>query len=122
MGNKNPSGVIKVENKTLEEIGSILLGSRGFVGISSGLSWLAWSLGVNTVLISGQTDKLLEPVTKIERVINESVCHACFSRHLFDKGDWNWCPDHKGTERQFECSKQITFESVKPSLNKLLGI
>jgi autotransporter strand-loop-strand O-heptosyltransferase len=122
MGNKNPSGVIKVENKTLKEIGAIMLGSRGFVGISSGLSWLAWSLGVNTVLISGQTDKLLEPITKIERVINESVCHACFSRHLFDKGDWNWCPEHKGTERQFECSKQITFEVVKPSLDKLLGI
>ena len=122
MGNKNPSGVIKVENKTLKEIGAIMLGSQGFVGISSGLSWLAWSLGVNTVLISGQTDKLLEPITKIERVINESVCHACFSRHLFDKGDWNWCPEHKGTERQFECSKQITFEVVKPSLDKLLGI
>ena len=122
MGNKNPSGVIKVENKTLEEIGAIMLGSQGFVGISSGLSWLAWSLGVNTVLISGQTDKLLEPITKIERVINESVCHACFSRHLFDKGDWNWCPEHKGTERQFECSKEISFDMVKSKLNDMLKI
>ena len=122
MGNKNPSGVIKVENKTLEEIGAIMLGSQGFVGISSGLSWLAWSLGVNTVLISGQTDKLLEPITKIERVINESVCHACFSRHLFDKGDWNWCPEHKGTQKQFECSKEISFDMVKSKLNDMLKI
>lgn len=122
MGNKNPKGVIKVENKTLEEIGSIMLGSTAFVGISSGLSWLAWSLGVKTVLISGQTDKSLEPTKNIERVINQSVCNACFSRHLFDKGDWNWCPDRKGTERQFECSREITFEMVKPNLNKVLGI
>ena len=122
MGNINPKGVIQVKNKTLTEIGSILLGSECFVGISSGLSWLAWSFGIKTVLISGQTDKLLEPSTNIERVINESVCHACFSRHLFDKGDWNWCPDHKETPRQFECSKSISFDMVKPHLNKILGI
>lgn len=122
MGNKNPEGVIKVENKTIEEISSILLGSKGFVGISSGLSWVAWSLNVPTVLISGQTDKMLEPSSGIYRVINESVCHACFSRHLFDRGDWNWCPDHKATERQFECSKEITFDMVKSKLNEMLGL
>jgi autotransporter strand-loop-strand O-heptosyltransferase len=122
MGNKNPNGVIKISNKTLQEIGSILLGSKCFIGISSGLSWLAWSLGVETILISGQTDKLLEPEKNIHRVINESVCHACFSRHLFDRGDWNWCPDHKGTERQFECSKSITFQMVKPKIDKMLNL
>jgi autotransporter strand-loop-strand O-heptosyltransferase len=122
MGNKNPKGVIKVDGKTLEDIGSIMLGSKGFIGISSGLSWLAWSLNVPTVLISGQTDKLLEPSSNIKRIINEKVCHACFSRYLFDKGDWNWCPDHGGTKRQFECSKEIIFESVKPKLNEILGI
>lgn len=122
MGNVNPSGVIKVDGKSLLEIGSILLGSRGFVGISSGLSWVAWSLGVPTLLISGQTDKLLEPTSGIDRIINENVCHACFSRHLFDKGDWNWCPDHKGTEREFECSKSISFDMVKSNLNRMIGV
>jgi hypothetical protein len=58
----------------------------------------------------------------IIRVINNDVCHGCFAKHLFDRGDWNWCPEHKGTERQFECTKSITFDMVKPSLNKMLGI
>jgi autotransporter strand-loop-strand O-heptosyltransferase len=121
MGNKNPNGVIKISNKTLQEISSILLGSKLFVGISSGLSWLAWSLGIETVLISGTTDKTLEPTSNIHRIINETVCHGCFSRHLFDRGDWNWCPDYKGTDRQFECSKSITFEMVRPKIQEILN-
>ena len=122
MGNSNPNGVIKVNGKSLEGISSILLGSKGFVGISSGLSWLAWSLGVPTTLISGCTEEVHEPLSNVQRVINTSVCNSCFSTHTFDKGDWNWCPLHKGTDRQFECSKEIPFSMVKPSLNRMLEI
>jgi len=121
MGNKNPNGVIKVEGKTLEEIGSILLGSKGFVGLGSGLTWFSWALNVPTVLISGFSEPYQE-MQSVHRIINESVCHGCFARHLFDRGDWNWCPDHKGTERQFECTKSITFDMVKPKINEMLGI
>lgn len=122
MGNKNPNGVIKIDGKSLEEIGSILLGSKGFIGLGSGLSWFSWGLGIPTILISGFSEKYQEMSNGIYRIINESVCHGCFARHTFDKGDWNWCPDHKGTPRQFECTKQITFEMVRPSLDKMLGI
>ena len=122
MGNKNPKGVIKVDGKSLEEIGSILLGSQGFIGLSSGLSWLSWALNVPTILISGVTETKLEPTSNVHRIINEDVCHGCFARHLFDKGDWNWCPDHKGTDRQFECSKSITFQMVKSKIDKMLSL
>jgi len=37
-----------------------------------------------------------------------------------DPGDWNWCPDHKGTERQFECSKSIEYTEVIKMLKKVL--
>lgn len=121
MGNINPTGVIKIDGKSLEEIGSILLGSKGFVGLGSGLSWYSWALGIPTILISGFSEPHQE-MKDVYRVINESVCHGCFARHLFDKGDWNWCPDHKGTPRQFECSKSISFDMVKPHLNKILKI
>jgi autotransporter strand-loop-strand O-heptosyltransferase len=122
MGNKNPTGVIKVDGKTLEEIVSILLGSKGFVGISSGLSWLSWALEVPTVLISGCTEEVHEPIDGVHRIINTNVCNSCFSNHTFDKGDWNWCPLHKGTERQFECSKEIPFSMVRPKIDKILSI
>lgn len=121
MGNINPKGLIHVRGKSLEEIGSILLGSNGFVGLGSGLSWYAWALSVPTILISGFSEPYQE-MQDVYRVINESVCHGCFARHLFDRGDWNWCPDHKGTDRQFECSKTITFDMVMPTLNQMLGV
>lgn len=122
MGNKNPKGVIKIDGKSLEEIGSILRGSKGFVGISSGLSWLSWALDIPTTLISGCTEEVHEPLQKIHRVINTEVCNSCFTRHLFDRGDWNWCPDHKGTNRQFECTREITFEMVKPKIDQMLNL
>jgi len=121
MGNKNPDGVIKISNKNLFEIGSILLGSSGFVGIGSGLTWYAWSLNVPTILISGFSEPYQE-MGDVYRVINTDVCHGCFARHLFDRGDWNWCPDHKGTERQFECSKTIRFLDIKPHIDDMISI
>ena len=122
MGNKNPVGVIKVEGKSLEEIGSILLGSKGFVGLGSGLSWFSWALGVPTILISGFSEKYQEMSTGVYRIINESVCHGCFAGHTFDKGDWNWCPDQKGTYRQFECTKTIGFDMIRPKIDMMLEI
>ena len=38
----------------------------------------------------------------------------------FDKGDWNWCPVNKGTEKQFECHKSITPEMVINQIQHLL--
>ena len=120
MGNIFPDGVIHIQNKNLEEIGSILQGSKLFVGIGSGLSWFSWALNVPTILISGFSESYQEMETDIIRIINKDVCTGCFAKHIFDKGDWNWCPEHKGTERQFECSKTITFDMVKPHIEKLL--
>lgn len=120
MGNKNPTGVTVIKDKSLEEIGSILLGCEVFVGLSSGLSWYAWALQVPTILISGFTKSDFEMMNGVDHIHNTSVCNGCFSRHYFDKGDWNWCPDNKNTEKQFECSKTITFEMVKPYLQKYL--
>lgn len=121
MGNKNPTGVIKIDGKTLEEIGSILLGSKGFIGLGSGLSWFSWALEVPTILISGFSETYQE-MKSVYRIINENVCHGCFARHTFDKGDWNWCPDYNGTDRQFECTKEISFQMIRPKIEKMLEI
>ena len=30
----------------------------------------------------------------------------------FNPSDWYWCPEHKDTDRQFECHTNITPEQV----------
>jgi autotransporter strand-loop-strand O-heptosyltransferase len=84
-----------------------------FVGLSSGLSWLAWAVGIPVVLISGFTHPTNEFVTPY-RVINWHACNSCWNdpRLLFDHADFLWCPRHKDTARQFECTRLITPEQV----------
>lgn len=107
-------GVKNITNYSMEEIIRCIKGSQFFIGLSSGLSWLAWALNKHVVLISNFTNKEHEFLSDCTRITDESVCHACWVRpeFRFDKGDWNWCPLHKGTDRQFECSKSITGKMV----------
>jgi len=121
MGNKNPRGVKSHPVGSLEKIISALQQSELFIGISSGLSWLSWAVGTPTIIVSGFTDVDLEPTIGVNRVINKNVCNGCWSKHIFDPGDWNWCPIQKGTDKQFECSKEITSEMVINEIEKLLN-
>jgi autotransporter strand-loop-strand O-heptosyltransferase len=97
-----------------------LLKSKAFIGIGSGLSWLSWALDVPTVLISGFSYKWAEMKDCVRIGSPEGKCEGCFNRIRLDAGDWNWCPDHKGTERQFECTKLITSDMVIKELEKFL--
>lgn len=122
MNNFPPNNVVdKTGDLPLQDRITDILNSKMFIGISSGLSWVAWALGVPTVIISGCTEEVHEPTNGVYRIINQKSCNSCFSNHYFNKGDWNWCPEHKGTERQFECSKSITFKMVEPILEKILN-
>lgn len=120
MGNKNPKGVIQQPKSTTKDLIKVLQESEFFIGISSGLSWLAWASGTPTVIISGFTDEELEPINDVVRIINKEVCNSCWSTHEFDAGDWNWCPVNKGTEKEFECSKTISSDEVIMKIDKLI--
>jgi hypothetical protein len=41
-------------------------------------------------------------------------------RHKFDRGDWNWCPRLKNTERMFECTTKIHPEQVIFKIEQLI--
>jgi autotransporter strand-loop-strand O-heptosyltransferase len=94
--------------------------SKFFIGLSSGLSWLAWGLGKEVIMISNFTDKHHE--FECLRPVNTSVCHGCWNdpQYKFDKGNYNWCPVHEGTERQFECQKSITPQMVIDQIKTLI--
>jgi autotransporter strand-loop-strand O-heptosyltransferase len=120
MGNKLPNGIIQHPNGPLELVMDEMLKSKAFIGIGSGLSWLSWGLKVPTVLISGFSYDWAEMQDCIRISAPKGKCEGCFNRVKLDPSDWNWCPDHKGTERQFECTKSITSEMVIKELEKFL--
>jgi autotransporter strand-loop-strand O-heptosyltransferase len=93
-----------------------------FVGLSSGLSWLAWAAGTPVVIISGFTHPTNEFETPY-RVINYHACNSCWNdvRVRFDHKDFLWCPRHKDTPRQFECTRLITAEQVKAVIKTIPG-
>jgi autotransporter strand-loop-strand O-heptosyltransferase len=93
-----------------------------FIGLSSGLSWLAWAAGPPVVMISGFTHPLNEFHTPY-RVVNYHTCNGCWNdvRHRFDHKDFLWCPRHAGTARQFECTRLITVDQVKDTIRRIPG-
>jgi autotransporter strand-loop-strand O-heptosyltransferase len=114
----NIQDVISFNGRPLEETVCNIQHSEFFIGMSSGLSWLAWGLGLPVVLISGMTKPYSEMQADCYRVINKSVCHGCFHDPEIDfaKVDERTCPKNKF----YECSRMITPGMVKEAISKLL--
>ena len=90
-----------------------------FIGLASGLSWIAWALGKKTIMIAGFTDTYTEYQANCYRVINKDVCVGCWNdpeAFPFDKS-WNWCPRNKN----FECSRNISSQMVKDEIKKIIS-
>jgi autotransporter strand-loop-strand O-heptosyltransferase len=98
-----------INERDWNEIFNYIFYSEFFIGLSSGLSWVSWSLGKKTVMIAGFSNDDHEFQHNAIRVSN-NVCIKCWSDPVlkFDPGNWNWCPVYEKTERQHICQKSIT--------------
>lgn len=107
------TGELPLENRIND-----LLNCKFFIGLGSGLSWLAWSCNKPVVLISGFSNPNSEFFTPY-RVHNQNVCNSCWNdpEGFFNMSLWEHCPRKK----DFECSKQITFEMVKEKIDLLIS-
>ncbi len=118
-GNQNtiPSDCIdKTGDISLQDRIDDLYNCEFFIGLGSGLSWLAWACQKPVVMISGFSKPYAE-FTSPYRVINEKVCNGCWNNDSFqfEPSNWLWCPENKN----FECTKEISFEMVKNKINLL---
>ena len=90
-----------------------------FIGLTSGLSWLAWSLNKPVVFISGISLPRTDFHTPYRVTnTNPNLCHGCASEpdFIFDKYDWTFCPKKKA----FECTKEISFSMVKEKIDSII--
>ena len=106
---------------SLQERINLIKDADLFIGLSSGLSWLAWCCKVPIVMISGFTDPVNE--FACHRVINTHVCHGCWHdiRKQYDHHDFLWCP-HADEKKKFECTMAITSQMVISKVKEALNI
>ncbi|WP_105604834.1 autotransporter strand-loop-strand O-heptosyltransferase [Cronobacter sakazakii] len=122
--NKIPHGAEDFTgNLPLRDRVALLEHAEFFIGLGSCLSWLAWGCRIPVVLISGFSLPASEFYTPW-RVINTHVCNGCWDdvRLNFDHQDYFWCPRHKGTDRQYECTRFITGKQVIGHLRRLISL
>jgi len=118
---KDPTGLTKIvpiNNKTIDESASIINNCEFFIGVGSGLSWLAWALNKKVIMVSGFSDPFTEFISDNFRLSPPpNICHGCFNDASlpFDRS-WEWCPRNKN----YECTRTITPEMVKERIDHLI--
>jgi len=121
--NELPKSAVKKVGLPFDDVINLIQHCEFFIGVSSGLSWLAWALGKKVIMISGTTTEDNEFNTNCTRIINKKVCHGCFNKsniYPFNPGDWLWCPEHRDSSRWFECTKTISPEFVWDEVSKFI--
>lgn len=105
-------GAEMLENTSLESVINHLKGCEFYIGLSSGISWLAWAVEAKVIMIANFTEANHE--FDCIRIENRSVCNGCWNnpKFRFNRGDFNWCPEHEDTPRQFECHRSISAKDV----------
>ncbi len=113
--NGMPTKANKKWGQSFAESMNLINHSEFFIGISSGMSWVAHAMGKRVAMIANFTEDWNEfdlSLPDYKRITDKSVCHGCWNKinidHGFDPGDWYWCPKKKN----FECHTSITSERV----------
>lgn len=91
-----------------------------FIGLTSGLSWIAWCCKIPVVMIVGFTEPYNEFYTPY-RVQYMKCCHGCWNdpRQKFDHHNYLWCPRKIKDVEKFECTKMITSKMVIDMINTI---
>ena len=98
---------------------NILAYADFFIGLSSGLSWLANAVGIPVIMISGITAPWFE-FDNPYRVINRLVCHGCHNDVKVPWPKFEYCPYKDNYKDKYECSKKISAMQVIEKINQLL--
>ena len=126
--NANYGNVVKIPEGAEDYTGDVSLIERinllaysdFFIGLSSGLAWLAWSVDIPVIMISGITKPWYEFKTPY-RIYNNLVCNGCFNDMRYTYKEIFDCPRYKDTEQIYECSKKISAQQVIDAINRLIA-
>lgn len=94
----------------------LISGCEFFIGLASGLSWIAWACGRPVVMISNATEPWCEFETPY-RPVDKSVCNGCYNSEDMRFNDFDHCPRN----RDYICTKIITPERIIEEIKKIPG-
>ena len=97
---------------------NMLCHAEFFVGLSSGLAWVADAVNCPVVMICGFSQDWFEFDTPW-RVANRNVCNGCLNDVRVDFIG-QVCPYHANTTREFECQKKISPRQVLDAIERLI--
>ena len=106
-------------NRPLVERANMLSHAEFFIGLGSGLSWLAYAVDCPVVMICGFSQDWHEFYTPY-RVANRKVCNGCFNDVRVNFLDPKPCPYHRNTPRELECQKKISPRMVINAIERLI--
>ena len=120
--NVAPKGVLDYTNKPLNEIIPLIQHAHLHIGISSGLSWIAWAVNTPVVMVSSFTKPYCEFQSGITRIYNDTPTSGYFNTHKLDPSNWNWYPfkEIKSMEDWYEI-ENITPEQVIEGIKQQLS-
>ena len=103
----------KINDTSIEYTMQTIRNADLFIGLSSGLSWLAWALNQNIVMISNFTESDHE--FDCHRITKPDVCHGCWNDpNIKLDPHWLFCPKNK----DFECQRTIPASMVIDAIKK----
>ncbi len=91
-----------------------------YIGLNHGPIWIATSLGIPAIMISGISEEWNDFPNPYRIAINNEVCGiGCFNDKTFPiDRNWEWCPRQSG-DKKYICTKEITETMVIDMIEKL---
>ena len=99
----------------------LIANSDLYIGLASGLTWLAWLVNVPKIVILGGTldhTEICDDACSF--IYDRQKCRGCLTHHPSDALRLG-CK-YKGRARAYECTKSITFEMVIHQIKKKLHL
>jgi autotransporter strand-loop-strand O-heptosyltransferase len=110
-------GVIKHNGQPIEQTIADINGAQFYVGLNHGPAWIAYSLGIPCLMITGVSEPWND-FPNPHRIAIDVCRPGCFNApELPIERGWHFCPRKK----DYACTRDITEELVIAEINKMRG-
>jgi autotransporter strand-loop-strand O-heptosyltransferase len=112
------TGIVNHNGQPIEQTLTDISGAAFYVGLNAGPTWIAYSLGIPAVMITGVSEEWNDFSNPYRIAINNEVCGiGCFNDpSLPISRAWEWCPRNKN----YSCTREITEIMVMETINRLI--